>query len=71
MEGVLCLTRQKDYSQLITAGKRRISLSQNEHPYMLSNIMLFVLKPYTHKEQKQTQQVVLTCANTYMHTYNL
>lgn len=49
----------KNYRQLMTA-RRRISLSQEYAPYWLSNTQWSALKPYMHKQQKQTQQAVLT-----------
>jgi hypothetical protein len=41
--------------KLMTAGKRRIILERGEPPYWLSYAGQSALKPYTHKQQKQTQ----------------
>lgn len=49
----------------MTAGRKRISLSQDWDPLLVVQCKV-ALKPYTHHWQKQTQQVVFICS---LHTY--
>lgn len=52
----------------MTTGKGDLVCPTDKSPYRFYNAEVSVLKMYTHKQQRRTQQVVCVCVY-YLHTY--
>ena len=57
----------KNYRQLRTAGRGRVSLSQEEDPHWLSSAGWSALKPYTQATETGSAGCKYTCVFTHAH----